>query len=153
MCWTVPNAGLPSVTEFQYFVTEITLLLLKFLLNFGQNTEICLNFTVFPHKNTEIGVKFCKNTEMSAICYWSEFPAVGSPANGSSNWQYIVGSGNALAPNRWQAITWTNSDQNCVAMYGVKRPQLVTSEHVDQRRHSSHEGLTDNYIITIKSLI
>ena len=73
------KTGLPSVTEFQYFVTEITLLLLKFSLNFGQNTEICLNFAVFPHKNTEIGVKFCKNTEMSAICYWSEFPEVGSP--------------------------------------------------------------------------
>ena len=38
--------GLPSVTEFQYFVTEITLLLLKFSWNFGQNTEICLNFSV-----------------------------------------------------------------------------------------------------------
>ena len=76
----VPYSGLPSVTEFQYFVTEITLLLLKFSLNFGQNTEICLNFAVFQHKNTEIGVKFCKNTEMSAICYWSEFPEVGSPA-------------------------------------------------------------------------
>ena len=28
-----------------------------------------------------------------------------------SNWQKInVGSGNGLAPNRWQAITWTNTD-------------------------------------------
>ena len=41
-----PNPGLPSVTEFQYFVMEITLLLLKFSWNFGQNTEICLNFSV-----------------------------------------------------------------------------------------------------------
>ena len=40
------KAGLPSVTEFQYFVTEITLLLLKFSWNFGPNTEICLNFSV-----------------------------------------------------------------------------------------------------------
>ena len=38
--------GLPSVTEFQYFVTEITMLLLKFSWNFGQYTEICLNFPV-----------------------------------------------------------------------------------------------------------
>ena len=54
-------------------------MLLKFSWNFGQNTEICLNFSVFPHKNTEICVKFCKNTEISAICYWNEFPQVGSP--------------------------------------------------------------------------
>ena len=43
-CW--PYTGLPSVTEFQYFVTEITLLLLKFSLNFGPNTEIYCNFSV-----------------------------------------------------------------------------------------------------------
>ena len=35
-----PNiTGQPSVTEFQYFVTKIKLLLLKFSLNFGQNAE------------------------------------------------------------------------------------------------------------------
>ena len=34
---------------------------------------------LFPHKNTELSVKLCKNTEISAICYWSEFPEVGSP--------------------------------------------------------------------------
>ena len=33
------------------------------------------------HKNTEICVKLCKNTEIIAICYWSEFPEVGSPVN------------------------------------------------------------------------
>ena len=38
--------GVPSVTEFQYFVTEITLLLLKFSWNFVQNTNICFNFSV-----------------------------------------------------------------------------------------------------------
>ena len=42
----IPSTWLPSVTEFQYFVTEITLLLLKFSWNFGQITEICLNFSV-----------------------------------------------------------------------------------------------------------
>ena len=42
----VPAAGLPSVTEFQYFVTEITVLLLKFSRNFGKNTEIRLNFSI-----------------------------------------------------------------------------------------------------------
>ena len=47
--------GLPSATVFQYFVTEITLWLLKLSWNFGQNTEII------------------------AVCYWSEFPEVGSP--------------------------------------------------------------------------
>ena len=52
--------------------------------NFGQNTEICLNFSVFLHKNTEICVRFCKNTEISAICYWSEFPEVGSPGSRST---------------------------------------------------------------------
>ena len=78
VCWAIMGVHtsvlLPSVTEFQYFVTEITLLLLKFSWNFGQNTEVCLNFSVFPHKNTEICVKFCKNTEISAICYWSWQP-------------------------------------------------------------------------------
>ena len=69
--------GLP--TEFQYFVTEITLLLLKFSWNFGQNTEICLNFSVVFAKNTEICVKVCKNTDIIAICYWSELQEVGSP--------------------------------------------------------------------------
>ena len=49
--------------------------------NFGQNTEICLNFSVFLHKNTEICVRFCKNTEISVICYWSVLPEVGSPVN------------------------------------------------------------------------
>ena len=34
----------------------------------------------FLHKNTEICVKLCKNTEIVAICYWSDFPEVGSPA-------------------------------------------------------------------------
>ena len=39
-----------------------------------------------------------------------------------SNWQHItLGSGNGLAPNRWQAITWTNRDPDtwcCVASLG-----------------------------------
>ena len=73
-------AGLPSVTEFQYFVTEITLMLLKFSWNFGQNTEICLIFQLFLLKNTEICVKLCKITEIIAICYWRWVSEVGSPA-------------------------------------------------------------------------
>ena len=35
----------------------------------------------FTHKNAEICVKLCKNSETIAICYWSEFPGVGSPVN------------------------------------------------------------------------
>ena len=40
------NPGLQRVAEFQYNVTEITLSLLKFSWNFGQNIEICLNFSI-----------------------------------------------------------------------------------------------------------
>ena len=54
---------MPSVTEIQYFLIKITLLLLKFSWNFGQNTEICLNFSVVS-QNTEICVKIMQN-------YWN----------------------------------------------------------------------------------
>ena len=49
---------LPSITEFQYIVKEITLLLLKVLSNLGQNTEICHNFAInFTQKYWNL----CKN--------------------------------------------------------------------------------------------
>ena len=37
-----------------------------------------------------------------------------------SNWQYpSIGSGNGLAPNRWQAITWTNDDPVDCSIYAA----------------------------------
>ena len=32
-------------------------------------------------------------------------------SNLGGNWQVNIPSGNGLAPNRWQAIAWTNDDQ------------------------------------------
>ena len=71
---------MPSVTEFQYFF----LLKLQFCYwNFHEILAKILKFVLisqlFPHKNTDICVKLCKNTEIITICYWSEFPGVGSP--------------------------------------------------------------------------
>ena len=45
----------------------------------GKILKFVLISQSFPHKNTELCVKFSKNTEISTICYWSEFPEVGSP--------------------------------------------------------------------------
>ena len=59
---------LPSITEFQYFVKEISLLLLKILSNLGQNTEICHNFAINFTQNTEICVKMGENGEIPTIC-------------------------------------------------------------------------------------
>ena len=83
-----PQSGLPSVTEFQYFVTEITILLLKFSWILAKILKFVLISQLFTHKNTEICVKLCKNTEIIAIRYWSEFPEVGSPAQW---WQPVGG--------------------------------------------------------------
>ena len=46
--------------------------------------KFVLIYGLFPHKNTEICVKLCRNTENIGICYWNEFPEVGSPAKASS---------------------------------------------------------------------
>ena len=71
-------SGLPSVTEFQYFVTEISFLLLKFF------SKILKFFIIFPmslHQNAKICVKMHKNTEILAVCYWSVFPGSRQPRN------------------------------------------------------------------------
>ena len=86
----------------KYFVTGIVLLLLKFAWNFGQNTEICLDFSVF---NTEICVKVCKNTEIIAICYCSEFPEVGSPAKCRSSGADVTVTTSYLWPV-WEVVLW-----------------------------------------------
>ena len=64
-------SGLPSVTEFQYLVTEITLLLLKVHFCYWNFHEILTKIPIFvlisqllPHKNTEICVKLCRNAEI-----------------------------------------------------------------------------------------
>ena len=63
---------------------SILLLKLQFCYwNFQEILAKILKFVLisqlFPHKNTDICVKLCKNTEIITICYWSEFPEVGSP--------------------------------------------------------------------------
>ena len=63
---------------------SILLLKLQFCYwNFHEILAKILKFVLisqlFTHKNTEICVKLCKNTEIIAIRYWSEFPEVGSP--------------------------------------------------------------------------
>ena len=70
---------------------SILLLKLRFCYwNFHEILAKILKFVLIsellPHKNTEICTKLCKNTEIIAICYWSEFPEVGSPGyvNGMS---------------------------------------------------------------------
>ena len=66
---------------------SILLLKLQFCYwNFHEILAKILKFVLisqlFTHKNTEICVKLCKNTEIIAIRYWSEFPEVGSPDDG-----------------------------------------------------------------------
>ena len=47
-----------------------------------------------------------------------------------SNWQNAsMGSDNALAPNRWQAIIWTNDDLCCWRIY-VYRPEWVNRKTI-----------------------
>ena len=63
---------------------SILLLKLQFCYwNFYEILAKILKFVLisqlFPHKNTDICVKLCKNTEIITICYWSEFPEVCSP--------------------------------------------------------------------------
>ena len=70
--------GLPSVTEFQYMLLKLHFCYWNFHDILGQILKFVLISQLFPQKNTEIYVKLCKNTEI--ICYWSEFPEVGSPA-------------------------------------------------------------------------
>ena len=67
--WVLRDISETLVTEFQYFVTEITLLLLKFSWNFGRNTEICLNFSVVSTQKYWNLCKIIKNTEIIAIWY------------------------------------------------------------------------------------
>ena len=52
--------------------------------------KIVLIFQLFPHKNTEICVKLCKDTEIVAICYWSEFPRGWQPCNLKLKWQVLT---------------------------------------------------------------
>ena len=66
---------------------NFSILLLKLYFcywNFHESLARILKFILisqlFPHKNTEICVISCKNTEIVVIRYWSEFPGVGSPA-------------------------------------------------------------------------
>ena len=47
-------------------------------------------YQLFLHKNTEICVISFKNPEIIAICYWSEFPEVGSPADVNRKYEVIV---------------------------------------------------------------
>ena len=68
---------------------NFNILLLKLRLcywNFHEILSKTLKFVSisqsFPHKNTEVCVKVCKNTKIIGICYLSEFPEVGSPVNG-----------------------------------------------------------------------
>ena len=49
---------------------------------------------IFLNENVRIFI-----SNFTEICSWG------------SNWQLVsIGSGNGLAPNRWQAITWSNDD-------------------------------------------
>ena len=43
-----------------------------------------------------------------------------------SNWQYLsIGLDNGLAPNRWQAITWTNAEPiHCRIYAALGRDEL-----------------------------
>ena len=69
---------------------SILLLKLQFCYwNFHEILAKILKFVLisqmFTHKNTEICVKLCKNTEINAIRYWSDFPEVGSPVDVECN--------------------------------------------------------------------
>ena len=60
------HTRLPSFAEFQYFVGEIALLLLKLSSNFDQNTENCHNFAiVFAQRYWNL----CKNEQK----YWNSY--------------------------------------------------------------------------------
>ena len=47
-----------------------------------------------------------------------------------SNWQNCsIGSDNGLAPNRWQAIIWTDDNLCCRRIYAYMRHMASVSEH------------------------
>ena len=78
----------PAVVQGCQVLLNFSILLLKLQFcywNFNEILAKILKFVLiaqlFTHKNTEICVKLCKNTEIIAIRYWSEFPEVGSPGS------------------------------------------------------------------------
>ena len=84
-CTKASNAELWCFQGCQVLL-NFSILLLKWHFRYWNFHEILtkilkfvLIYLLLPHKNTEICVKLCKNTEIIAICYWSEFPEVGSP--------------------------------------------------------------------------
>ena len=88
------NSSLNQVQGCQVLLNFSTLLLKLHCCywNFHEILAKILKFVLFPllfsHKNTGLCVKLCKNTEISAICYWSEFPDVGNPASGNGLTKY-----------------------------------------------------------------
>ena len=91
MYGAMPLFAMPCICHLEYeqgcqVLLNFSILLLKLhccYWNFHEILAKILKFALisqwFPHKNTEICVKLCKNTEIIAICYWSEFLEVGSP--------------------------------------------------------------------------
>ena len=77
------DVAITGITQGYQVLLNFIILLLKlqfYYWNFREFLVKILKFVVisqlFLHKNTEISVKLCKNTEIIAICYWSEFADV-----------------------------------------------------------------------------
>ena len=85
------------------------------------------------HKNTEICVKLCKNTEIIAIRYWSEFPEVGSPVlepysciNLSLVWshQYVGADIHFPGPSSSGKVSFVTESSQCL-VFSSEDPSLV----------------------------
>ena len=63
------------------------------------------------------------------------------------NWQWSsTGLDNGLAPNRRQAIIWTNTESIHWRIYAAHKGRWVTATSVQLSRHGSTKAWTSNYI-------
>ena len=88
--WSVfhHNQGCQVLLNFSILLLKLQFCYWNFHEILAKILKFVLISQLFTHKNTEICVKLCKNTEIIAIRYWSEFPEVGSPAQW---WQPVGG--------------------------------------------------------------
>ena len=81
------------------------------LIHWARNKMVAISLTAFSNAFSW----------MKSSVFWFNFTEVCSWA---FDWQYVsIGSGNGLAPNRWQAIIWTNDG----LVYFVTWPQWVNA--------------------------
>ena len=80
--------------------------------------EAMLNMFYHVNWNDQRPIFKCISTNAKFFCFVSNFTQVCCKA---SNWQEVsIGSGNGLAPNRRQAIIWTNAEPIGTVNYSQK---------------------------------